>query len=531
MVAAVKSRNGSVPAPPSGPDRSVVDPPNADTAVFMPEGTPFDFGTVYDPDAVSRTVPPSGSEAEQVAAWWPLFCEECGFVSSSNRIPTLLSWTSHGEVEVFEIALTGKFAAPMFEQAISVSLKKSRHAVQLTTSISRSVLTVALSHFELPWPLPFDLDRIPESDDQVYVGQLGEGSDGVWDTLGNSNLAIVGMNGGGKSEAVETILAQFHMKNWLIVVATPYENDPAFEPFRRRGHMVLDGLGPEAVARNMAAFPALVDVFEERSVQRSEAGTKWWGLPPRNPDFEGWRGRKILVVWEESGEFLQIKPADSEALKKMKMLAMIFNGKLAAQGRKNRMHGIWINQQPLVERFGGGDGLREIGARLALGYVDQSYHHILFQTAKGQSPNPAIGEILLDRNNPAGRGIMTGCADTGSKFPLQDVVVQVAYADDDGRADILAGGSKRAAAAADGDVIDVEVSAPAIVADVAADSPVDPGGPHNGVPLSGVVEVEYPDVDDGDLSPPAWMTPTVVGCSFAALLCLCAFFGLLGVVT
>lgn len=473
----------------------------------MPDGRPFDFGTEVDFDSLSRLSAPTGSPEDQVREWWPLFCEECGIVSSTKRVPTLLSWAADGDVERFEVALTGKFAAPLYETLIPVSLRACRFASQMSTSIKRSVMTVVLSHFELPWPLPFDVDRIPVSDDEVYIGQLGEGSDGVWDTLGNAHLGVVGKNGGGKSEAVETLLAQFHEKDWLIVVFTPYENDPAFMPFRERGHLVLDGLGESALRRNVEAFKALVGVFEDRSVQRAEAGTKWWGLPPRTDGFGGWRGKKILVVWEESGEFLQPKAADSAEMKAMKALAILFNGKLSAQGRKNRMHGIWINQQPLVERFGGGDALREIGAVLALGFVDHSYHHVLFQTAKGKAPNPAIGEVLLDRGNPAGRGIMTGFAPTGSGLPLQDAVIQVAFADDDGREAILNRRAGRPVAGREG-VVDVVESPPVLTADAGVDPEPEP--------VAEPVVVAVPLPPRAGLPP--WLSPSfvAVSCSFGA---------------
>ena len=507
MVAPVKPRSGSVPSSPfGGPGQAVsVDPPAGSAEGFMPDGRPFDFGTEVDFDSLSRLSAPTGSPEDQVREWWPLFCEECGFVSSTKKIPTLIEWRKSEHNEMFRVRLTGKFASPVHRTAISVSLRASRLARQMVVIDSGpSEITVILSHFELPWPFEFDLRNVPLSDDQVHVGVLGEGSLGVWDTTVQTHMLVAGLTGGGKSEAVETILSQFNAKDWQIIVFTPYEDDPSFDALRADGHLVLGGLKPEHLERNVKVLRWLIDEeFPRRSVERAAAGVKVWGLPARRDDFVGWDGRKLLCVWEESGEFLMPGRGDSELKRAMKAVAVEWNDVLSAQGRKNRCHGLWINQQPLVDRFGGGNVLREIGARLALGWVDKSYHHVLFQSAAGEAPNPVIGEVLLNRSTPAGRGVCSGLVAVGSEFDLADVVVQVAWADEDQRAvlfDRLRGGY--------GDVVDVVESPPVLTADAGVDPEPEP--------------VAEPVVVAGPLPPraglPPWLSPSfvAVSCSFGA---------------
>ena len=389
----------------------------------------FNTGKKYVRSQMS-SVPDSATEEQRVFGEWPTWCEKMKTVlegkSGEFETPELNRWYRDGDREYFEVTLHGQFNHANVPPAMSSWLASSRGAEgHVFARTSNAGLTVALNHHQLPDMLEFEPDKIPTSDDEVYLGELSEGSDLVWDTRTQANGLSVGKNGSGKSETVATILMQLHLKGWELIIATPTRNDTTYKMFEKLGHTVVYGANDDDLTRLAEIVQGQNAEFDRREEERGNFEEDWWG----DGDHE-WQGRKVMLVFEECGEYVfPQKKTDSEIAFQAKSFLQVSLEKRVRRGRKVRLHSLLVTQTPYVDHVGGGYTLSQIGFAVAHRSLPVTFQAIVFPVIeKGSEGNPAISRVLSDPQTPPGRGVARGGLPPEGAFSVvDDTPMQLAY--------------------------------------------------------------------------------------------------------
>ena len=166
------------------------------------------------------------------------------------------------------------------------SLRSSRRGAQAAhgVEVEPGVLDVVVSYLALPDFLPFDPSKIPAEPHRVWLGQLVDGSDGIWDLTKESFGLVAGQVGSGKSETVKALATQFAVKGWRLTVVTPKRHDPVLAGFTHDRHEVITGIDDDALEQVVEMFRAArVDRTERQEIQ-AEHGAEWWHqVPARDP--------------------------------------------------------------------------------------------------------------------------------------------------------------------------------------------------------------------------------------------------------
>ena len=358
---------------------------------------------------------------EGLRAEWYEFCQDTGLATPNHAghrwVPRLASFRRDRHFEIYDVELPGLLGVPARVAMLSEMLLSCRHAAsEATTEIQPGVVRVVLNFMELPEELAFDPARIPDSPDEVYLGQTGLGGDLVWDTRSKAHGLIIGENGGGKSDTMATLLMQLHWKGWEITVLTPTTDDTTFQPFADLGHTVIAGSEPEDIAAMAAVVAEQTAQLSQRERIRAAAGTDWYEGPP-----------SILLV-DESGDVLADRKWDDPKTRENKGVCRAGVDLRARRGRKTRQHSLLGTQEGYVHSFGTPETLRQLKFRLAVTGLSDTFQPTIFERS-GDQVSPAVRRVLSNPSTPKGRGVARGVRPSGDEAyaALDDLTVQVAY--------------------------------------------------------------------------------------------------------
>ena len=430
--------------------------------------TDFAFGEEI---AWSQVEPPTpdASRTDRLFAMWPRFCQSMNCTrphptGDKNRglIPSLLDTRvdENAKLEFFDVALPGMFAIadeakaprqimPEFlrstlgaETSTSATITaedlspEARHRYsRLFGGATVDIMRVALSYFALPRLLEFTPSRMPDPWHQVYIGQLSEGSDAIWDLLSDPHGCIGGATGSGKSWTVDLLLPQLHAKGFQFRIVTPKRNDPMFTRWAGHPqHKVVTGARPEDLAQVLAMFEDDKTEAEARQEIRGEHGVDWWHETP--DEVRVARGPIIWIV-DEAKVYFWPKGRDQETLGIVQRIVAEWND-LLQMGRSENMYGLALTQSPYVDTLGGGFAKGQIHFWLMVRRLEKKWGHDVY--ADSMSANPPL--LWRDGGLPQGRGIVRGVVAPDNAFAsaaVNDGLVQVAVMPPEARDHLVTG--------------------------------------------------------------------------------------------
>jgi hypothetical protein len=300
--------------------------------------------------------------------------------------------------------------------------------------VEPGVLEVVVSRWALPTRLGFDPSRIPGEPHRVYVGQLMDGSDGVWDLVSENHGLVVGQVGSGKSKTVEMLLVQFAVKGWRVLVVTPKLNEPIFAPFATGPHRVITGIDDHALELVVELFRAERADRTERQKLQAEYGAEWWHQVP--PEVLAERPMTLLVVDESRSYFLS-HAGESKERKALKSEITFRWNEWIQEGRSAGHHGLVVSQSVAVDGLGGGFVDDNLGLRVGVRRLARKWHPVMFPETGSDAPS-----LLVNPATPPGRAVARGLVAPTTVFgaeAVNDAPMQIPLLDPDVRDGLLDG--------------------------------------------------------------------------------------------
>jgi len=382
-------------------------------------------------------------ELDRIRVEWPTFCQRMGLARQITptefEVPPLLGFRRSGSMEVWRIGLPGRFGDPGERSPAAMLpgfLASSRlgavtaHGVE----VEPGVLEVVVSRWELPTLLPFDPAKIPAELHRVWLGQLMDGSDAIWDLSIETHGLLAGQVGSGKTKTIETILTQLSVKGWRLIVATPKRRDPILTGFDFEPHTVVTGIGDEALERLVDVFRvARADRTERQEIQ-AEYGVEWWHQVPAHELAER---PMTMLDFDESRSYFLSHRGESEDRKKLKAELLHSWNEWVQEGRSAGHHGFIQSQSIAVDGLGGGFVDDQLGMRLAVRRLARKWHPVMFPETSSDAPS-----LLVNPATPAGRAVARGLVAPDTMFgaeAVNDAPMQVPLLDKAMRTGLLDG--------------------------------------------------------------------------------------------
>ena len=383
------------------------------------------------------------SDVERVFGEWPTWCQRIGLArqvtASEFEVPPLLDFCRDGSMEVWRIGLPGRFGDPGERSPRAMLpgfLRSSRRGAQAAhgVEVEPGVLEVVVSYLAMPSFLEFDPSRIPSEVFRVWVGQLLDGSDGIWDLITESHGLVVGQVGSGKSETLRVLLTQFALKGWELVIVTPKRDDPVLAGFTGDRHTVITGIDDQALEALAGMFRAArVDRTERQEIQAAY-GASWWHEVPAEVRVE--RPHRLLVMDEIRSPMLSHR-GESDHRRSLK--AEILHGwnEWVQEGRSAGHHGLAVSQSPAVEGLGGGFVDDQLGFRVGVRRLSRKWHPVMFPETTSDAPS-----LLVNPATPAGRAVARGLVAPDTLFgaeAVNDAPMQIPFLSAEMRDGLLEG--------------------------------------------------------------------------------------------
>jgi hypothetical protein len=387
----------------------------------------------------------SGStEVERIQAEWPTWCQRMGLARQVTptefEVPPLLGFHRVGAMEVWRIGLPGRFGDPG-ERApramLPGFLQSSRRGAVAAhgVEVRPGVLEVVVSYWELPGLLRSDPGRVPVEPHRVWLGQLLDGSDAIWDLTIEPHGLVAGQTNSGKSKTVEALLTQFAVKGWELIVITPKLNDPILSGFTTGRHTVITGITDEALELVVEMFRSERAERTERQKIQAEYGVEWWHQVP--PEILAERPLKLLML-DESRSALMTHKGESEHRRTLKAEILHAWNEWVQEGRSAGHHGLIVSQSIAVDGLGGGFVDDQLGMRLAVRRLARKWHPVMFPETDSDAPS-----LLVKPATPPGRAVARGLVAPDTVFgaeAVNDAPMQVPLLDA-GTRDALLDGS------------------------------------------------------------------------------------------
>jgi hypothetical protein len=355
------------------------------------------------------------------------------------EVPPLLGFHRVDSMELWRIGLPGRFGDPG-ERApramLPGFLQASRPGAMAAhgVEVRPGVLEVVVSYWELPTVLPFDPARIPVEPHRVWLGQLMDGSDGIWDLTVEPHGLVAGQTNSGKSKTVEALLTQFAVKGWELIVITPKLNDPILSGFAYGPHTVITGITNEALELVVEMFRSERAERTERQKIQAEYGVEWWHQVP--PEILAERPLKQLVL-DESRSLLMSYKGESEHRRTLKSEVLHAWNEWVQEGRSAGHHGLIVSQSIAVDGLGGGFVDDQLGMRLGVRRLARKWHPIMFPETDSDAPS-----FLVNPATPPGRAVARGLVAPDTVFgteAVNDAPMQVPLLDPATRTGLLNG--------------------------------------------------------------------------------------------
>jgi hypothetical protein len=383
------------------------------------------------------------SELDRIQMEWPTWCQRMGLARQVTptefEVPPLLGFRRIGAMEVWQIGLPGRFGDPGERSPRSMLpgfLQSSRRGAAAAHGfeVRPGVLEVVVSRSQLPDVLGFDPARIPTALHRVWLGQSIDGSDILWDLQVEPHGLVAGQTGSGKSKTVESVLTQFAVKGWDLIIVTPKLNDPILSGFAHGPHTVITGIGDDALELVAEMFRSQRAERTERQKIQAEHGVEWWHQVP--PDVLTERPLTVLLM-DESRSFLIQHRGESDHRRTLKAEILHAWNEWVQEGRSAGHHGLIVSQSIAVEGLGGGFVDDQLGMRLAVRRLSRKWHPVMFPETDSDAPS-----LLVNPATPPGRAVARGLVAPDTIFgsdAVNDAPMQVPLLDAAIRDGLLSG--------------------------------------------------------------------------------------------
>ncbi len=246
--------------------------------------------------------------------------------------------------------------------------------------------------------LQLDRTKIAETENEIYLGQCADGANLTWDVDHTPHLFIAGATGGGKGSIIRLCLLHATESNWETIVVNP-KRSGEYHWTKNRGVTVLAQLH-----ETEQMLQATLKELYRRQEILDEKGEETW-------HHENWP--RQLIVIDETPTLLMGKTDKTT----QENIAVVLNT-IAAMGRSAGIHLAIAAQRPDTQALGpyGGQLRNNIGARIAVGTLDQQGRQMLFG-----SLDPDVVRIL---DSTPGRALAT---QTNSHITNHVMASQIAY--------------------------------------------------------------------------------------------------------
>jgi len=362
------------------------------------------------------------TEADRVFAEWPTWCQRMGLARQVTptefEVPPLLGFRRDGEMEVWRVALPGRFGDPgerSPRQMLAGFLRSSRRGAVAAhgVEVEPGIVDVVVSYWQLPDLLMFDPSKIPAEPHRIWLGLLLDGSDAIWDTTIETHGLVAGQVGSGKSETVSMLGCQLAVKGWELTIITPKTDDPVLDGFTGGRHTVITGITDGALELVADWFRSKREERTERQKIQAEYGARWWHQVP--PEILAERPLEMLI-FDESRSLLMTHRGESEYRKKLKAEILHAWNEWVQEGRSAGHHGLIVSQSIAVDGLGGGFVDDQLGMRLAVRRLARKWHPVMFP----ESPSDAPG-LLVNPATPPGRAVARGLTAPDTLFGAEAV--------------------------------------------------------------------------------------------------------------
>jgi hypothetical protein len=359
---------------------------------------------------------------ERVFVEWPTWCQRMGLArqvtATEFEVPPLLDFRRDGLMEVWRIALPGRFGDPgerSPREMLPGFLRSSRRGAVAAhgVEIEPGVLDVVVSHWRLPSLLEFDPAKIPTDSHRVWLGQLLDGSDAIWDLTVEPHGLVAGQTNSGKSETASMLLTQFAVKGWELIIITPKRSDPVLDGFAGGRHTVITGIDDEALELVVDRFRQARAERTERQKIQAEYDARWWHQVPAEILAE--RPSQLLVL-DESRSLLMTHRGESDQRRTLKAEIIHAWNEWVQEGRSAGHHGLIISQSIAVDGLGGGFVDDQLGMRLAVRRLARKWHPVMFPETSSDAPG-----LLVNPATPPGRGVARGLVAPDTLFGAEAV--------------------------------------------------------------------------------------------------------------
>jgi len=384
-----------------------------------------------------------GSETARVFAEWPTWCQRMALARQVTptefEVPPLLDFRREGSMEIWRIALPGRFGDPgerSPRQMLPGFLRASRRGAVAAhgVEIEPGILDVVVSYWRLPNLLRFDPAKIPAEAHRVWLGSLLDGSDAIWDLTVEPHGLLTGQTGSGKSETASMLLTQFAVKGWELILITPKLSDPVLDGFNHGPHTVITGIDDEALELTVDVFRRERAERTERQKIQAEHAARWWHDVP--PEIRAERPAKLLVL-DESRSPLMAHRGESDHRRTLKAEIVHSWNEWVQEGRSAGHHGLIISQSVAVDGLGGGFVDDQLGMRLAVRRLARKWHPVMFPETASDAPG-----MLVNPATPPGRAVARGLMAPDTLFgaeAVNDAPMQVPLLDPETRDGLLDG--------------------------------------------------------------------------------------------
>ncbi len=332
---------------------------------------------------------------------WPTYTTQLGWSRTYGRTahtPKLRALTIEPSRTTVELQPLADHRIGSWAEMADSLRRLTNHAQATWRETTPGHLQITLTKQALPTMLQLDRTKVAKSENEIYLGQCADGTDLTWNVDHTPHLFITGSTGGGKGSVIRLCLLHAAESDWETIVVNP-KRSGEYHWTKSHGVTVLARLHE---TEHMLQT-TLKELYRRQEIL-DEKGEETWHN-------ENW-SRQLIVV-DETPTLLMGKTDKTIR----ENIAVALNT-IAAMGRSAGIHLAIAAQRPDTQALGpyGGQLRNNIGARIAIGTLDQQGRQMLFGTL-----DPDITRTL---DSTPGRALAT---QTNSYITNQVMASQIAY--------------------------------------------------------------------------------------------------------